>query len=109
MKQILPKLEELNKHLIFVKKSFTKNGFRHFTHYIDGLITLNKKTVKKISQASIEENHHSAINRVLTEAKFEQELLEERYLKKIEYLAKGLQVSLIFDDTLAQHDVPCIE
>ena len=50
-----------------------------------------------------------AINRVLTEAKFEQELLEERYLKKIGYLAKGLQVSLIFDDTLAEHNGKCIE
>ncbi len=109
MKQILPKLEELNKHLNFAKKAFTKGGFRHSTNYIDGLITLNKKTVKKISQASVEENHHSAINRVLTEAKFEQELLEERYLKKIKYLAKGLQVSLIFDDTLAEHNGKCIE
>lgn len=109
MKQILPKLNELNKHLNFAKKAFTKGSFRHATNYIDGLITLNKKTVKKISQASIEENHHSAISRVLTEAKFEQEVLEERYLKKISYLAKGLQVSLIFDDTLAEHNGKCIE
>lgn len=109
MKQILPKLEELNKHLIFAKKSFTKNGFRHVVQYIDGLITLNRKTVKKISEASLEENHHSAIARVLTEAKFEQELLEERYLKKIGHLAKGLQVSLIFDDTLAEHNGSCVE
>lgn len=109
MKQILPKLEEINKHLTFAKKAFTKNGFRHVVHYIDGLITLNKKTVKKISQASVDESHHSAINRVLTEAKFEQELLEERYLKKIEYFAKGLEISLIFDDTLAEHDGHCIE
>jgi len=109
MKQILPKLEELNKHLTFAKKAFTKNGFRHVVHYIDGLITLNKKTVKKISQASVDESHHSAISRVLTEAKFEQELLEKRYLKKIAYLARGLEISLIFDDTLAEHDGHCIE
>lgn len=61
MKQILPKLKELNKHLNFAKKAFTKGGFRHATTYINGLITINRKTVKKISQASIEENHHSAI------------------------------------------------
>ena len=109
MKQILPKLKELNKHLNFAKKAFTKGGFRHATNYIDGIITLNKKTVKKISQASIEENHHSAISRILTEAKFEQEMLEERYLNKVAYLAKGLQVSLIFDDTLAEHNGECIE
>ncbi len=77
MKQILPKLEELNKHLFFMKRTFTKRGFRHVTHYINGLITLNKKTVRQISRASIEEDHHSAINRILTEAKFKQELLEK--------------------------------
>lgn len=109
MKQILPKLEEINKHLTFAKKAFTKNGFRHVVHYIDGLITLNKKTVKKISQASVDENHHSAISRVLTEAKFEQKLLEQKYLKKVAYLAKGQEISLIFDDTLAEHDGNCIE
>lgn len=109
MKQILPKLEEINKHLSFAKKAFTKNGFRHVVHYIDGLITINKKTVKKISQASVDESHHSAISRVLTEAKFEQKLLEERYLKKIAYFARGLEISLIFDDTLAEHDGHCIE
>ena len=109
MKQILPKLEEINRNLTFAKKSFTKGGFRHFTVYIDGLITLNKKTVKQISKASLEENHHSAINRVLTEAKFEQELLEKRYLKKIAHFARGLEISLIFDDTLAEHDGHCIE
>src|SRR3989344_7960923 len=109
MKQILPKLEEINKHLTFAKKSFTKGGFRHFTAYIDGLITLNKKTVKQISKASTEESHHSAINRVLTEAKFEQELLERKYLKKIFYITKGQKVSLIFDDTLAEHNGKKIE
>ena len=109
MKQILPKLEEINKHLTFAKKSFTKGGFRHFTAYIDGLITLNKKTVKQISKASLEENHHSGINRVLTEAKFEQELLERKYLKKIFYITKGQKVSLILDDTLAEHNGKKIE
>lgn len=47
MKQILPELKELNKHLSFAKNAFTKNGFRHFQHYIDGLITINKKTVRQ--------------------------------------------------------------
>jgi hypothetical protein len=104
MKQILPKLEEFNKHLIFAKKTFTKNGFRHLVQYIDGLITINKKTVKQISKSSLEESHHSAINRILTESKFKQELLESKYLKKIAYLTKGQKVSLIFDDTLVEHN-----
>ena len=109
MKQILPKLEELNKHLIFAKKAFTKNGFRHVVQYIDGLITLNKKTAKKISEASIDEKHHSAISRILTEAKFKQELLEEKYLKKAAYILKGQKISLILDDTLAEHEGKKIE
>lgn len=102
MKQILPKLEELNKHLSFTKMAFTKRGFRHVVQYVDGLITLNRKTVKQISRASIEEHHHSAITRLLTEAIFEQELLEQRYLKKIKYLTKGSKTSLLFDDTLVK-------
>lgn len=109
MKQILPKLKELDKHLTFARSAFTKCGFRHVTHYLNGLITLNKKTIKQISAASIEENHHSAINRVLTEAHFEQERLEVRYLKKIEYLTRGQEISLLFDDTLAERDGPKVE
>ena len=83
MKQILPELKELNKHLAFVKQAFSRRGFRHVVQYVDGLITLNKKTAKKISEASVEENHHSALSRLLTEASFKQEQLEQRYLKKI--------------------------
>lgn len=102
MKQILPTLKKLNQHLSFTKKAFTKGGFRHVQQYINGLITLNKKTCKKISEASLEEKHHSAINRVLVNAKFEQELLEKRYLKKINYLTKGHKTYLIFDDSLVE-------
>lgn len=109
MKQILPELKELNKHLTFAKKAFTKRGFRHFTAYIDGLIALNKKTVRQISKASLEENHHSAISRILTESSFEQKLLEEKYLDKLAYFMNGRKVSLIFDDTLVEHNGKRVE
>lgn len=109
MKQILPNLKELNKNLSFAKNAFTKGGFRHVTHYIDGLITLNKKTIKQISKASIDENHHSAINRILTEASFHQEELEQRLLKKIDFMTKGLYKILIFDDTLNERNGTKIE
>lgn len=109
MKQILPKLRQLNKHLSFAKKSFTKGGFRHITNYIDGLITINKKTVKRISRASIDEKHHSAIGRILREAGFDQEALEKRYLIKIKYLAKGQFIWLLFDDTLVEREGEHIE
>ena len=109
MKQILPELKELNKHLAFVKHAFSRGGFRHVVQYVDGLITLNKKTVKQISKASVEENHHSAMSRLLTEASFEQESLEQRYLKKTKYLTKGMKVSLLFDDTLVERNGKKVE
>lgn len=99
MKQILPSLKEINKHLSFTKNCFTKNGFRHVQNYISGLITINKKTVRQISKAAINENHHSGINRLLNEAKFKQEELEIRYLKKIKYLTKGMRLFLLMDDS----------
>lgn len=109
MKQILPELKEMNKHLTFAKKAFTKRGFRHVQNYINGLITLNRKTVKQISKASVGETHHSAIDRVLTEARFKQELLEARYLKKVAHLTRGRDVSLLFDDTLVKREGKTVE
>ena len=109
MKQILPKLKELDKHLSFAKKCFTSGGFRHVTQYINGLVALNKKTVKKISEASLEETHHSAINRVLVNAKFEQDKLEKRYLKKVSFLTKNQYTILIFDDSLVERQGKNVE
>ena len=109
MKQILPKLKEINKLLSFAKRAFTKGGFRHFTQYINGLIALNKKTGKKISEASVEGAHQSLINRILNESKFEQELLDKRYLNKIKYLTKGQYIILVFDDSLVERNGKCVE
>ncbi len=109
MKQILPKLKQIEKHLYFAKKAFTKNGFRHMTQYIDGLIALNKKTVKQISRASLEENHHSAISRLLTDASVKQKELECSYLRKVEYIMRCQKKILVFDDTLAEHNGKKIE
>jgi hypothetical protein len=109
MKQILPELKQINKHLSFAKCAFTRGGFRHVSEYIDGLIALNKKTVKKISEATVEKTHQSLINRVLTEAKFEQELLETRYIKKVRFLTKGQYIILIFDDSLVERNGKRVE
>lgn len=109
MKQILLNLEQLNKHLSFAKKAFTKGGFRHAVQYMDGLIALAKKTAKQISKASPEEKHHSAIGRMLTEARFKQDELEKRYMKKAAYLTKDQQVSLLFDDTLVKREGKKVE
>lgn len=109
MKQILPELKEINKHLSFAKCAFTSGGFRHVTQYINGLIALNKKTIKKISEATVEKTHQSLINRVLVNAKFEQEVLEDRYLKKVRHLTKNLYSILIFDDSLVERNGKHVE
>jgi hypothetical protein len=109
MKQILPSLKEFNSHLNFVKKCFTKRGFRHVVTYIDGLIALNKKTIKQISKASVGGVNQSLLNRILTEAKFKQKDLEERYMKKIMYYTKGQYTSLLFDDTLVKREGKKVE
>ena len=104
MKQILPKLKQVNQNLSFLKKSFTKRGFRHVIQYINGLIALNKKTIRQISKASVGGSHQSLLNRILTEAKFKQNVLEERYIRKIRYITKGQIISLLFDDTLVERN-----
>lgn len=107
MKQILIELKKLNSHLSFLKNFFTKRGFRHVIQYIDGLIALAKKTIKQIGKAA--GSNQSLLNRILTTAKFSQEELEERYYKKIKYLTRGQEVSLLFDDTLVERDGKHIE
>lgn len=101
---VLPILKEVKKVISFAKSAFTGGGFRHVQGYLSGLISLGKKTVKKISEAIVGENHHSAISRMLDDAKFEKDLLEKRYLKKLNYLFKNSEVYLIFDDTLVKRE-----
>lgn len=109
MKQILPKLKQLNKHLSFLRKSFTKRGFRHAIIYINGLIALNNKTIKQISKVYTEKEPESSLNRILSESKFKQDELQTRYLKKIKYYAKGQEISLIYDDTLIEREGKKVE
>jgi hypothetical protein len=109
MKQILPKLKQLNSHLSFLRKCFTKRGFRHVIRYINGLIALNKKTVKQISKSSVDDVDQSLLNRIVTESTFKQQELEERYLKKIAYFTRGYEISLLFDDTLVERNGKKVE
>lgn len=109
MVQLLPQLKEVNKHLSFARESFTKGGFRHALAYINGLIAVNRKTIKQISAASPDEEHHGAIQRLLNEGAFGQKMLEERYLKKIRYICKGQQVFLILDDTIVEREGKKVE
>jgi len=99
---VLPKIKEVISILKFAKKAFTKGGFRLVGNYINGLISLAKKTVNKIAKASQGIKHQQKLNRILNEAKFEKKFLEERYFKKIRYLFRNSKVYLIFDDTLVE-------
>ena len=101
---MLPIIKEVKSILAFAKKAFTKGSFRIANQYVNGLITLEKKTVNKIAKASNDIEHQSKLNYVLTEAKFEQEKLTKRYLEKVRYLFKKVPVYLIIDDTLVERN-----
>lgn len=102
MKQFLPKLKEVNKYLNFLKKCFTKPQFNHVKNYVGGLIALNKKTIKNISISSKEEKDQSNLNRFLTESEWDENNVQDRYIKKIKHQTKGKQVSLLIDDSLSK-------
>ena len=102
MKQILPKLKEVNKYLSFLKKSFTKPQFSHLTKYISGLIALNKKSIKNINNSSKEEKDQSNLNRFLTESSWNEDKVQERYVKKVNHLTHRKQVSLLIDDSISK-------
>ena len=102
MKQILPKLKEVNKYLSFLKKCFTKPQFNHVKNYVGGLIALNKKTIKSISASSKEEKDQSNLNRFLTEAEWSEDEVQDRYTKKISHQTRRKPTSLIIDDSIAE-------
>ena len=106
---ILTKIKEIIQNLSFLRNAFTKGGFRHATNYISGLIALSKKTVKKIAGACPDEEHSSALSMILTEAKFEKESFEKRYLKKISFLFRNLDIYLLFDDTIVERNGESVE
>mgnify|MGYP001570192476 CR=1 FL=1 len=106
---IIANIKEGIKNLSFLRDAFTKKGFRHAINYISGLITLSKKTAKKIAEACPDEKHSSALSRILTDAKFEKESFEKRYLKKIRFLFGSFDIYLLFDDTIVERNGKCIE
>ena len=109
MKQVLPKLKEVNKYLSFLKNCFTKPQFNHVKNYVGGLIALNKKTIKSISASSKEEKDQSNLNRFLTETDWNEDEVQNRYVKKINHQVKGKPVSLIIDDSLSRKTGKCID
>lgn len=106
---VLPKIKEVLNILNFAKKVFTKGSFRHIGNYVTGLIASYRKTARNIARESVNEKHPSALDRMLREAKFDREKLEERYLKKIRYLFKSYEPYLLLDDTLDKREGKNIE
>lgn len=104
---ILPKIKEVTSILKFAKKIFTKGSFRLVDNYISGLIILTKKSIKKIAKAL--KVNQQTLNYTVNEAKYEQEKLEERYLKKIKFMFRNADIYLLLDDTLVEKNGKYIE
>ena len=104
---VLPKIKGINSILNFAKKIFTKGSFRLVDNYISGLITLGKKSIKKIAKAA--KVNQQTLNYTLNEAKFDKEKLEKRYFEKLKYVFKDAKTYLLIDDTLVERDGKHIE
>jgi len=102
MKQILPKMEILDKVISFAKKCFTKPQFAHFREYLGGLIALQHKSVSSIAAASATQHDQSSLNRFLTCSDWSVEELQNRYLKKVRHTFNREKVSLVIDDSLSK-------
>ena len=87
----LPKIKEVTSILSFCKKLFSNGSFRHVQNYITGLISIGKKSIRKISKKA--NVNQQTLNYTLNDAKFDKEKLEERYFKKIKYFFKSLSYS----------------
>ena len=102
MKQVLPEVNVLNPIISFMKKCFTKPQFKQAKKYLTGLITLPKKSISSISAASVKKQNQSSLNRFLTNAKWDEKKLEDRYTKKIQRVLGREKASLIIDDSLSK-------
>lgn len=102
MKQILPRLKEVNKYLNFAKKCFSIPQFSHFKKYVSGLIALNKKSISSISTSCKIKRDQSNLNRFLTTSSWGEDKLQNRYVKKINHLTSRKQTSLIIDDSISK-------
>lgn len=102
MKQILPRLKEVNKYLNFLTKCFTIPQFSHFKKYISGLLVLNKKSIKNINDSAKIKKDQSNLNRFLTKATWDEDKVQERYVKKIRHLTHRKYTTLVIDDSIAE-------
>ena len=102
MKQAIPEVNVLNSIISFAKKCFTKPQFKQAKKYLTGLITLPKKSISSISAASVRKQNQSSLNRFLTQTKWDEKKLENRYTKKVQHILGREKASLIIDDSLSK-------
>lgn len=102
MKAILPNMKILDKVISFAKKCFNKKQLAHFREYVGGLISLQNKTITGIANASVQKQDQSSLNRFITCSKWDEEELQDRYLKKVRHSLNREKVSLIIDDSLSK-------
>src|SRR3989344_3825298 len=102
MKQVLPETTVLNQVISFAKKCFSKPQFKQVTKYVTGLITLSRKSISSISAASVVKQDQSGLNRFLTEAEWDEQKLEDRYIQKVLHVFGREKASLVIDDSLSK-------
>ena len=103
MKQVLPEsVDMLNSVISFAKKCFSKPQFKQAAKYVTGLITLSKKSISSISAASVVKQDQSSLNRFLTEAEWDEQKLEDRYIQKVLHVFGREKASLVIDDSLSK-------
>jgi hypothetical protein len=67
-----------------------------------GLITLQNKNVSSIATASLVRQNQSSLNRFVTSSDWDENELQDRYLKKVRFGFGREKASLILDDTLSK-------
>jgi SRSO17 transposase len=84
---------------------------KHFCEYVTGLMCGDKKTITAINELYLNKNDQSALNKFLTQAKWDEQTLNRRRveLEMTRMLHRPISARagrLIIDDTLAHH-TPC--
>ena len=95
MNQVLFNIEGIDFNLSFLKKHLSVSVFGHVTEYVSGLIGLENKSVKGVSDASLKEKSHDGIAYALLKSKFPEDDVVDSYYKKLGYLSKRVSVFVL--------------
>ena len=109
MKQIFENVPLVGGDMNFLEGCFSKPVLAHVKEYVSGLICVSNKSVKSISEASFRENSHSNIAYALSRSKVRKSDVVVAYCKKLKRVVRNEPVSIVFDDTISEHEGDCIE